>query len=313
MARARGSNALLNGAFETAPGTTPAGGFHKLPFVSHTLGEERPLIASDLLGQGREPQDPTSDVATNTGDVVVPVDVRNFWYWLKLFMGPPVSATGSGGEETHTFTSGALVLPSMSLEVGAPEIPAYSTHYGARGDKMKISLSRSGLLNATCSLICIGESAFANASVAGTPTTLLAERFPQATGSVMKDGSPLGSVVSADFTFDNNLETVATIKADGRIEDSDPGMVMMSGSVGVRFKDTVLLGQATSGAPCSLSFGWAHGAHSLIFTQSRVFLPLAKRPISGPNGILATFNWQASGAAGNSCIAVLTNDQASYS
>ncbi|UAK24184.1 phage tail tube protein [Sphingomonas nostoxanthinifaciens] len=314
MGRARGSNALLTGAFETTAGVAPGPGFAKMPFVSHTLGEERPLIASDLLGQGREPQDPTPDVATNTGDVVVPVDVRNFWYWLKLFFGQPVSAAGSGAETVHTFTSGLLALPSMSLEIGSPEIPTYSTHYGARGNQLKISLARSGLLNATCSLICIGESDPSATSISGAPTTKATQRFPQATGSVKKDGAQLGSVVAADFTFTNNLETVDTIKSDGRIEDSDPGMVGMSGSVTVRFKDTVLLAAASASppTPVELDFGWTSGAHSLIFSVPRVFLPRPKRPISGPNGIQAVFNWQASGAAAASVIATLTNDIASY-
>ncbi len=316
MSRARGANAKAFGVFEATPGTIPAAGpaWFGVPFVSHTLGEERPLIASDLLGQGREMQDPTPDVATNDGDVVVPVDVRNFGHWMKLYFGAPASVAGTGGEEVHTFTSGAQTLPSMSLEVGAPEVPAYSTQYGLRGNQLKIGMSRSGLLNATCSLVGIGETAIATTSAAGGTATpsLLVTRFPQATGSVTKDGTQLGSVVSADFTYSNSLEKVETIKADGRIEDSDPGMVSMTGSVVVRFKDTVLATAASNGTPCELDFGWVSGPHSLVFKVPRVFLPAVKRPVSGPNGIQATFNWQASGASAASVVAVLTTDVVSY-
>lgn len=316
MARARGANAKAFGAFEATSGTTPAAGasWFGIPFVSHTLGEERPLIASDLLGQGREMQDPTPDVATNDGDIVVPVDARNFGHWLRLAMGAPTTTGDAGDGYSHVFKSGAQSLPSMSIEIGAPEVPAYSTHYGARLNQLKISLARSGLLNATCSLICIGESAAAAASAAGAGATasLAVQRFPQATGSVTKDGAALGSVVAADFTFSNSLEKVETIKSDGRIEDSDPGMVSMTGSVTVRFKDMTLLDQATSSDPCELDFGWAVNAFGLVFAVPRVFLPAAKRPISGPNGIQAQFNWQASGALANSVTATLTNDVASY-
>lgn len=312
MGRARGSGAKLAGAFELTPGTTPANGFISLPFVSHTLGEERPLIASDLLGQGREPQDPTLDVATDVGDVVVPVDVRNFGYWLKLFFGAPVSATGSGGEEVHTFTSGAASLPSLSLEVGSPEVPSYSTHYGARGDKLKISMTRSGLLNATASLIAVGESAEAGASVAGVPTSNAVLRFGQATGAITKDGVALATVVSADFTYMNSLEAVEVIKADGRIADSDPGMTGLTGTITVKFDSLLLLNAATSGTPIAVTFGWTNGVHSLLFTVPRVFLPRPKKPISGPNGIQLDFAFQASGAGGHVCTAVLTNDVPSY-
>lgn len=319
VTRARGANTKAFGVFEAAgsPGTVPAAGaaWFGVPLVTHNLGEERPLLADDTLGNGREMQDPTQDVATNVGDVVVPVDVRNFGHWLKLFFGNPVSTiSGGGGEEQHVFTSGAQALPSMSLEFGQPEVPAYSTQYGCRGNQLKIGLARSGKLNATCSLIAIGETDIAGVSAAGVAATasLPLLRFPQAVGSIKKDGQALGSVVSADFTFSNNLDPVETIKADGRIEDSDPGQVMMSGSLTVLFKDTTLVTAARANTPMEIDFGWIIGPHSLVFATQRVFLPPVKRPITGPKGIQQAFNFQASGAAGASVVATLINDVPSY-
>ena len=78
MARARGANAIMTAAFETTYGTPPTTGYRKLPFVSSNLGEEQGLIPDDLLGYGRESLPPTRDVINNDGDVVVPVDLRNF-------------------------------------------------------------------------------------------------------------------------------------------------------------------------------------------------------------------------------------------
>ncbi|PTQ59744.1 hypothetical protein C8J26_2596 [Sphingomonas aurantiaca] len=315
--RARGANARVVAAFEDTPGIVPANtaSWFNVPLVSHSLGEERPLIESDLLGQGREMQDPTPDVATNDGDVVVPVDVRNFGRWLRLFFGDPTTS-GASGAFTHVFKSGARDLPSMSIEIGAPEVPAFSVNRGARGNQLRISQSRSGLLNATCSLICIGETTPTTATVgATTPASLATTRFPQAVGYVRKDGQLLGSVVGADFTYSNNLEKVETIQPDGRIEDSDPGMAQMSGSVNVRFKDRVLLDAATATppTPMELSFGWNFGTFSLIFVVGRVFMPQAKKPVTGPNGIMQAFNWQGSKAAsGSSVVATLINDVPSY-
>ncbi|MBB4154177.1 hypothetical protein GGQ80_002087 [Sphingomonas jinjuensis] len=315
--RARGSNARVVAAFESTPGTVPGSSdnWFTVPLVSHQLGEERPLLPSDLLGLGREMQDPTPDVATNDGDIVVPVDVRNFARWLSLFFGAP-QTTGSNGAYTHVFGSGAAVLPSMSIEVGAPEVPAYSVHRGARGNQLRIAMSRSGLLNATCSLVCIGETDPVAATVgAVNPGALAVTRFPQATGYVKKGGQVLGSVVGADFAYSNNLEKVETIQADGRIEDSDPGMAGMSGSVTVRFKDTALLAAASASPPqpVELAFGWKFGAFELVFLVGRVFLPRPKRPITGPNGIQAVFNWQAAVASsGKSVVVTLLNDVASY-
>jgi hypothetical protein len=314
--RARGSNARAVGAFETTPGTVPASSasWFQIPFVSHGLGEERGLIESDLLGQGREMQDPTPDVANNDGDMVVPVDARNFGRWLRLFFGDP-TVTGSG-PFTHVFKSGALGLPSMSVEIGAPEVPAFSVHRGLRGNQLRIQLQRSGLLNATCSLIGIGETDSTNATVgAGSPSALATVRFPQATGFIRKDGQLLGSIVGADFTYSNNLEKIETIQPDGRIEDSDPGMSGITGSITGLFKDTALLAAASSNppTPMEIGVGWTVGAHSLTFLLGRIFLPRVKRPISGPNGIQQQFNLMgAKAASGFSVVTTLVNDVPSY-
>lgn len=314
MARARGANALLNTVFETTVGTIPGSGWFTAPFVSSTIGEERNLIASDLLGLGREPLDPSLDVANNVGDLVVPVDIRNFGRWLKLFFGNPVTSA-SGDDYSHVFTSGAVNLPSMSMEFGHPEIPTYAKHYGAKGNTLRIQMQRSGLLNATLGLIAIGESDPAATSAAGTPTSLVTQRFPQGSGSIKRDGTQLGGVVAAEFTYSNGLDPVETIKADGRIEDSDAGAATLTGQITVRFADTSLLTAAVSNTPIELDLDWAFAAdRTLNFNVPRVFLPRAKRTIEGPGGIQATFNFQASVTQVSDALVVATllNDVASY-
>jgi hypothetical protein len=134
-------------------------------------------------------------------------------------------------------------------------------------------------------------------------------------GEVKRAGTALGHVVSADFSYTNNLDAVEVIRSDGRIEDADPAMVGMTGNITVRFADTVLLDQATSGEPCELSFGWAIDAdRSLLFTVHSVFLPKAKTPIDGPAGIQAQFAWQAAQdpTLKKTCTAVLVNDVDTY-
>jgi hypothetical protein len=58
MARARSANAIMAAAYESTYGTVPGSGFKKLPFISANIGEDQALIASDLLGYGREPNQP---------------------------------------------------------------------------------------------------------------------------------------------------------------------------------------------------------------------------------------------------------------
>jgi hypothetical protein len=309
--RALGINAVQSAVFETAYGQTPTSGFRRLPFVSNSLGEERPLIEDDQLGFGREGLDPEYDVATNDGDVVVPMDTRAFGWWLKLLLGDPVSATASG-VTTHTFVSGKDQLPSASIEIGNPEIPSFSVNFGALANQLRVSMARSGMLNATIGVIAQGETRKQALSVAGTPTTLAGERFQQATGSIKRGGEVLGSVTGAGFTYSNNYEKVEAIREDGRIDGADPLKAMMNGELTMRFDRLDLYDAAVDGTPIDLSFGWKRGDFSLVFTVPRVFLPRVKTPITGPGGVQATSNWQASGAGGHTLTAVLKNDVASY-
>ena len=313
MARARGANAIMTAAFEATYGTPPSTGYRKMPFVQSNLGEEQGLIPDDLLGFGREMLPPTRDVINNDGDIVVPIDLRNFGNWLKLYMGQPTTTLVAGAQE-HVFTSGAIALPSCTIEVGMPEVPSYGQNYGVRGNTMRVTMQRSGLLTATLGLIAQGENPFA-ATQSGTPAEASIKRFSPCQGKITRDGVDLGSVVSADFTYSNNLDKVETIRGDGRIEDADPGMVSMTGNIGVRFRDTTRLGQATAGDPVELTFGWISSAtESLVYTVHAVYLPRAKRPITGPGGVQASFAWQAAKdmTLGKSVTAVLRNNVTSY-
>ncbi|WP_242095421.1 phage tail tube protein [Sphingomonas sp. CROZ-RG-20F-R02-07] len=316
MPRPLGINAVLAAAVEAAYGITPAVNFFKLPLVSHGLGEEQPLIEDDQLGFGREGLDPTYDVITNDGDVVVPVDTRAIGFWLRQTFGPPVTSAGAGaqaGKFVHVFSSGASSIPSTSIEIGNPEMPIYSMHYGAAVNTMKIAMARSGMLNATLSLIAQGEMDPAVATAAGILQVLRGPRFAQATGSITVDGAVIAEILTAAISYSNMLEKLEVIRSDGRISGVDPGKAMSSGTLDTRFATQTLLNKARGKTPVALNFGWATpDGFSLNFNLPRVFLPKPKRPITGPKGIQAQFNWQASGAAGAQLTATLVTDVASY-
>jgi hypothetical protein len=306
MGRALGINAIMTAGFEGTYGTPPSSSaFRRLPFVSANLGAEQPLLEDDQLGTGREPLDPTLDVVTNDGDLVVGVDTDSFGKWLKLLFGAPTS-TGSG-PYTHTFTSGVASLPSMTVELGHPEVPAYRKNIGVMGNQLRISMSRRGLLQATIGCVAQGELAPSGTSVAASATLLKGTRFAQAVGQVSRDGSALGSVVSADFTYANNLDKVETIRADGLIDGADPLKAAFTGTLGIRFDSQTYETAAANGTPLDLTFGWAIGTSSLTFHTPRVFLPRTKRPVQGPAGLLGTYNFQGSGQGGNVCTVVLAN------
>jgi len=312
MGRPLGINMVMNAVAETSYGLTPATNFFKLPLVSHSMGEEQALIEDDQLGTGREGLDPVYDVVTNDGDIVVPVDLRAFGFWLRQTFGPPTTTGPVNGKYTHVFTSGASSLPSTSVEMGNPDEPSWSTNYGAVVNTLKISLSRSGMLNATISLIAQGETDPVTVSIAGVATLLRGPRFAQAVGNITVEGGVAADIVSADLSFSNNLDKVEVIRSDGRIAGVDPGKAMTSGSLTARGPRGTLFAKARAKLPAGLTFGWTQDGGSLLFTLPRVFLPKPKRQVTGPKGIQATFNYQASGANGAQLTTTLVNDVASY-
>jgi hypothetical protein len=163
-------------------------------------------------------------------------------------------------------------------------------------------------------LVAQGESVAA-ATAAGTPTSLALQRFGHFNGAITRNGLALGNVVSAEVTYANGLDRIETIRGDGRIDGADPGMAALTGRVEVRFSDTTLITQTIDSTPCKLVFGWSLGPEaSFTFTAHAVYLPRPRIEIPGPQGIQATFDWQAAKAVSPArmCTAVLVNTVVSY-
>jgi hypothetical protein len=312
MPRAYGSRAQMALAYETTYGIAPASGYFQMPFATAGLSTEQPLIENELLGYGRDPLAPIRDAVTTDGDVRIPVDLVGIGYWLKALFGNPTT-TGTT-PRVHTFASGGLVLPSMSIEVGMPEVPTFNMYSGVVANTLRIEATRRGQLQATVGLIAQGNTAN-TATQAGTPAAIALTRFGHFNCAISRNGTALGNIVSADFTYSNNLDRVETIRADGKIEAADPTIAALTGSIRARFADTTLIDQATAGDACTLAFTWTISASaSLSFTAHSVFLPVPRQTVEGPGGVEVTFDWQASRATSPArmCTAVLTNSTASY-
>ncbi len=312
MARAQGARSLMAAAFETTYGTPPLSGYMQMPFASTSLGAEQPLLGSELLGYGRDPLAPIKDAVTADGDVVVPIDAEAFGFWLTAAFGDPVT-TGTG-PYTHVFTSGNWTLPSISIETAMPEVPRFAMYSGCVLDQISWQMQRSGLLTATAKLIAQGET-IAISTDAGTPTGWNLQRFGHFNGSIKRDGTSLGNIVSADIQYANNLDRIETIRSDGRIDGADPSIAALTGKMDVRFADQVLMTQAMDGTPAELEFAYNLGSgESLTFTAHAVYLPRPRVEIQGPQGVQASFDWQAAygATAGQMCTVTLVNDIATY-
>lgn len=115
MARAQGARSQLAVAFESTYGVAPpAGDFWRVPFASSTLGSEQPLLASELLGYGRDPIPPVRDAITVDGDVVIPLDARFLGIWLKGLMGDPITAASAAATGSILFSA----QPAANATIG---------------------------------------------------------------------------------------------------------------------------------------------------------------------------------------------------
>ena len=97
----------------------------------------------------------------------------------------------------------------------------------------------------------------------------------------------------------------------GRIDGADPSIAALTGSIEVRFADSTLVTQAINGDPCELEFAYVlPSGESFTFTVHAVYLPRPRIEISGPQGVQATFDWQAArdSVVGRMCTATLVND-----
>jgi hypothetical protein len=117
---------------ETAYGQAATGNYIRMPFNRCTLGSEQGLVDDPVLGQGRDPLAPLQDVNNDEGDIVVPVDARYLGLWLTGLFGDPDTTDNLDGSWDHEFASGADDLPSYTVEVGMPKVPAFFLHAGVK-------------------------------------------------------------------------------------------------------------------------------------------------------------------------------------
>lgn len=313
MARAIGARAQMALGFETTYGTQVAiNKFWQMPFASANIGAEQALLTSELLGFGRDPQIPIKDAIEAIGDLVVPIDARFWGVWLKAAFGEPVS-TGTT-PRVHTFQSGGWVLPSMSIEIGMPEVPFYGMTRGAVLNQLSWTMNPRGLITASAGLMAQTEVP-GTVAATGTLQQLVMSRFTAFQGSLLRGGSALGNVVSAQVTYANNLDRIEVLRGDGLIDGLDPSRASLTGTIDVRFDNQTLLTDAINGAPTELQFVYQISASQLFrLTAHAVYLPRPRIALEGPGGVQASFAWQAARDAtvGRMCTAVLINDVNTY-
>ena len=187
-----------------------------------------------------------------------------------------------------------------------PEIPRLAMYSGVMVNQLSWTMQRSGLLTASAQLVAQGETVVST-SQAGTLADLDLIRFGHFNGAITRNGTALGNVISAQITYANNLDRIETIRADGMIDGADPSIAALTGQIELRFADMVLMNQAIAGGPCELEFAYTlTRGESQTVTAQAVYLPRPRIEISGPQGIQASFDWQAARGSSPARMATIT-------
>lgn len=227
--------------------------------------------------------------------------------------GATLTGGAASGGYRHTYTSGAMELPSAAIEIQHPEVPSFHMNFGAKLGSIAIQMQRGGNLVATLGLIAQGEEPASETTAAGVLDESLEEaRFSQFAGTVLRYGVPVADLVTGQLNLSAGLDPVPGIRGDGRITGLDEGDPAYTGQLGVRYSGPELQQQAENGEPCDLEYAWSRPGtdFTLRLILHRVFLPKAKKPITGGGAVQADYAFQAAKdrTLGRSLTIILDND-----
>jgi len=313
---------------ETTYGVTPTGGtVHKLPFNKNALTSKQSLIDSNTITGRRDAVEPGKGQIDTSGQIEVPLDVRNIGFWLMLGFGAPTttvvtapvakteSAPAVAGVYKHIFTV-ADDMPSASIEKGFGDIGKYAVYPGCKINKLSLD-AQVGNNESTVKLDMLGaDENLADTSIAASATMRDILRFNNFNAQVMEGTAVLASArkMSVDIDFGLDGDTYC-LNGKGSRTDITEGILKPTGSLEALFKDTSLLQKAIDGTESSLKLTFTHGAHSLEILLPELIFERATPTIDGPKGVLSTMNWRAyyADSSENSAVQItLINDVASY-
>jgi hypothetical protein len=314
MSRAKGINAKLALAYETAYGQTPAPAVsYLMPFNQSKIAVKQNLIDSTVISGRRDQVQPAFGNTDVSGSIVVPVDQVGFGFWLRAMFGNPTT-TGSGEPYTHVFKVNKN-QPPLVLEQQYPDIPAYEMFNGCKVSKFSFTYGGDTELTATMDILGAKRTVGA-APFAATLTDIPLLKFSNFQGTIEEGGAPLAIVteasLNADFGLDGNTYTIG---GGGYRTDLPEGSLQVSGSIKAFFADTALLNKAINNTKSSLKFKFTSGSHSLQFFMEEVVFEQTSPGIENEKGIMITLPFKAfydNGAGGSVIVTTLANNYASY-
>lgn len=315
--QAKGMKSITNLAFETTYGQTPTGGtWYRQPINKNALTGKQNLITTNTITGRRDTVEPGIGQMDASGQLELPLDVRNVGNILKGIFGAPTTSAGTKeGTYKHVFKVGDEI-PSLTVEKGFPDIGLFFQYTGTKLNKFSLTAQvGNNETTYTVDTMASNETEAKN-TAAASPTSLKLMRFNNVNAAVKEGGKALATCRKMQVDINNNLDGDTYCLNGSSIRPSiNEGLAEVTGSIETLFEDDTQLQKAMNSTETSLELAFTRDDFSLTFSIPEVILERATPGISGPKGITQSLNYRGYYAddAGNSIITVtLINDVEKY-
>jgi len=312
MTQQKGVTSQLLIGIESAYKTEATAGF-VMPFNSSGLAPGQTLSQAATITGTRNPVQPFAGNRDVAGPIVVPADSIAMWYWLQAMFGDPVT-TGSDPYE-HEFKIGDS-MPSLTIEHQFTDLgtDAYVRFLGCKIGSMNMTFGGDGELVVTLNVVGASESN-ETSSFDGSPTTVSLGRVQNFQAALTEGGGSLSNATELALNIDFGLDTDNYVIGGSGVRGSLPeGIVGVSGSLKTLFEDVTLLNKAINSTETSLKVTVTSSASSILeFEIQELQYERSTPPIEGPQGLMATLNFQGyydNGSEASAIVARVTNSEA---
>jgi hypothetical protein len=311
---------LARAAFATESGSygTPAAGSYRYAhYYKANLRETKPIESDPVIGSGlnnyRDNGDLAPTLSEHGGSLELPLCLNQIGDWLRLVFGAP--ATSGATNFTHVFSSGALVVPSATIELN-PATNDFRQHVGCAVRSMKLDLADApGNQRVMLDMLGYGENMLGSTG-AGSPAA--AKTYdPQgaALAEVLLGGSAVGVLMAASLTYETGLIQDRYIDGSGKFGGAVLAeQAQFFGDLRVRYTGPTLDAAALAGTSQALQIRFVKGVNNQIsFDAPSCILGRAGVAIEGPGGIEQTLPFRCKQTSGAAMLAVtLKNQIAAY-
>lgn len=322
--QAKGMKSITNLSFETTYGIAPtAGKTYRVPFNKNGLAAKQNLIETNTITGRRDATEAGVGQLEASGQLELPLDVRNVGLVLKGMFGAPTSTAVTSGAGTptptglykHVFKVGDEI-PSMTVEKGFPDINLFFQYLGVKCNKMSITAQvGNNETTYTVDTMAANEDE-KTTTMAGTPDKLALTRFNNVNATVKEGGQVLGICRKMTLDMDNGLDgDTYCLNGKNSRPSINEGTMAVSGSIEALFVDDTLIKKGADIKETSLELIFTRDKFSLSFLIPELIFERTSPAIEGSAGVKVDLNYKGYYAddTNNSIIVVtLINDVASY-